>query len=791
MLVPAFASGSAPLGRQVMPFDSAWRFHRGDVKGAEQPGYDDTTWHQIGLPHDWSIEGPFAENQPTGVGGAFLPAGIGWYRKTFTLPAALSGRVVSVEFDGIMADSRVWLNGRLLGQRPNGYVMLRYDLTPLLHFGDKAPNVLTVCADNSAQPASRWYAGAGIYRHVRLVVVDPVHLEPQSVFVTTPLVSAASSTISVQATIQNTTNRSQTIALKVALTNPEGVPAGAANTTAQTIAIGQTLDLKLDLQLANPTLWSPDQPALYQLAVQVLSPAGVLDSETVAVGVRQIKFDAVAGFQINGQSVKLKGVCLHQDGGAFGTAVPLAIWEHRLAALRSIGVNAIRTSHNPPAPEFLSLCDRLGFLVMLESFDAWHNAKPAANRGYNLYFANWWGTDLHDIVVRDRNHPCIVLYSIGNEIPDDLLEPQGHTELTNQRDLIHRLDPTRPVTMALFRPREKKQIPSVTSLLDVVGINYRPRDLATIVNSRPPQPTVDTEETHVLDRWSIVRDTPGISGLFLWTGIDYLGESLGWPVIGQDFGLLDRIGEFKPRGYQRQSWWSTQPMLKLFRRTGADGIMGADPGYETTQELTHRQLSQMPVLFPDWSPQKLTHHPEIVEIYSNCDRVDLYLNDKLLGGGPMPKGGAPLSWTVSFEPGILKAVGKIQNKVVTESTVRTADSAARLLLQADRTTLSHDWNDVLSVRTTVVDAQGTRLCSGNQPITFTLTGPGVVAAVDNGDTLSHEPFQGNKRLAYQGQCMAFLKAADGAGTVTLTATTPGLEPGTLKLEVLPVAAPPP
>ena len=467
---PASTPASVPA-RSTISFDPGWQFLKDEAKGAEAPDFDDSSWRAISVPHDWSIEGPFDENNPTGGAGGFLPAGIGWYRKHFTLPQDDAQKRVFIDFDGVMANSDVWINGFHLGKRPYGYVSFRYELTGHLNFGDTSPNVLAVRADNSAQPASRWYSGAGIYRHVRLVVTDPIHLDHWGTFVTTPSVSADKATVHVQSTVVNQSDTPRQITVQLTLLDPAGKVVQSVQSN-QSIAAGQSADFQQDIPVSNPQIWDLDHPMLYHVLSQVQDGTKTLDDETTPFGIREFHFDAATGFWLNGKNFKIKGVCLHNDAGALGSAVPLRAWEKRLAALKELGVNAIRTSHNPPSPEFLDLCDQLGLLVMDEMFDCWTVAKNPYD--YHLYFKDWSITDLTDSVRRDRNHPSIILYSAGNEIHDTPKTDLALGILKGLVDAFHQNDPTRPVTQALFRPNASHDYDDgLADMLDVVGQNYR------------------------------------------------------------------------------------------------------------------------------------------------------------------------------------------------------------------------------------------------------------------------------------------------------------------------------
>ncbi|HEY4149746.1 MAG TPA: glycoside hydrolase family 2 TIM barrel-domain containing protein, partial [Chitinophagaceae bacterium] len=549
--------------RIIQPFDKDWHFNKGDSPGAEAPAFSDASWRTLDVPHDWSIEGPYDRNNPTGRGGGYLPSGIGWYRKTFTLDNAPKDSRVFIEFDGVMANSDVWINGYHLEKRPNGYVAFQYELTDHVNAGKQ--NVLAVRADNSLQPASRWYTGAGIYRHVRLVITSPVHVAHWGSFITSS-VAAGKATVQVQTTIDNQSASSQSFILQTALIAPDGKTVATVSSAAQKIAAGASAPVLQKLPVNAPKLWGLDNPQLYKAVTTVLIDKKKSDEVTVPFGIRDARFDAATGFWLNGQNLKIKGVCMHHDGGAVGAAVPLRVWERRLEILKSLGVNAIRTSHNAVAPEFLDLCDRMGLLVMAETFDTWTAKKSSAENGYNLYFNDWWEKDTHDIVLNARNHPSIVIYSVGNEIHDNLNDADGLHKYLMQQDLIHSLDTTRPVTMALFRPGVSHVYENgLADKMDVVGQNYRENELVAAHQAKPQRKVIGTENGHTMSAWLALRDNAFMSGQFLWVGIDYLGEA-DWPKVVNGQGLLDRTGGARIIAYQRQSWWSDKPMVYVMRK---------------------------------------------------------------------------------------------------------------------------------------------------------------------------------------------------------------------------------
>ena len=779
-LIPLLLAAAPVQGlvRTTIAFDSDWRFLKADAAGAEKPEFADAQWRALDVPHDWGIEGPFDQKNPAGGAGGFLPAGIGWYRKHFTLSADYAKRRVFVEFDGVMANSEVWINGFHLGKRPYGYVSFRYELTGHVTFGARNANVLAVRADNSGQPASRWYAGAGIYRHVRLLVLDPVHLDKWATFVTTPQVAAGEATVRVQTSVVNQSVAARTVTLEVAILGPDGKTVKIAETKPQAVAAGKSADFEQAIAVKSPDIWNLDHPALYRVVASVRAGKTTLDDETVPFGIREFHFDAATGFWLNGRNFKLKGVCLHHDGGAVGAAVPLRVWERRLEELKKLGVNAIRTAHNPPAPEFLDLCDRMGFLVMDEMFDCWTAAKNPYD--YHLYFRDWSLTDTRDTVMRDRNHPSIVIYSAGNEIHDTPQAELAYGILKGLVDAFHKADPTRPVSQALFRPNVSHDYDNgLADLLDVVGQNYRENEILAAHAAKPTRKILGTENHGELSAWLALRDNPPYAGQFLWSGVDYIGESRQWPGVIAGSGLLDHTGAVKPVGYERQSWWSDQPMVHIVRRVaprqGPGGTPPTDPGYDPVAR------PQVRTLLSDWTPADAAAHTENVEVYSNCEEVELMLNGKSLGSKPRPADDSARVWNVPFEPGTIRAIGKSRGRIVATHELRTAGQPTKIVLVTDRAKLAPHWDDVVYVAASVVDDNGVLVPGADQLVAFRATGPGVIAAVDSAGNSSHEPFQASERHAFQGQCLAIVKAS-AAGRIAVTASSPGLASATVNIE---------
>jgi beta-galactosidase len=792
-------------------FDFGWKFFKGDAPGAQQPTFSDAAWRALDLPHDWSIEGPFAQNEPASGSGGYTPTGMGWYRKRFRLPAAFAGRRVRIEFDGVYQNSEVWLNGRYLGKRPFGYISFAYDLTPHLAPGE---NVIAVKVDNSRQPGSRWYSGSGIYRHTWLTALNELHIPLWGTFVTTPRVSAEFATLQVKTQCRNAGSSAAACTLTSSILDRDGRVVQAAEAT-QEIAAAGDYEFVQQFRIDKPALWSVETPQLYTLRSTVRAGGRVVDEYDTPFGVREAVFDADRGFLLNGQHVKLNGVCLHHDGGSVGAAVPERVWERRFQLLREMGCNAIRTSHNPAAPEFLDLCDRMGFLVMNEAFDEWRVPKGQIGPfGYSQYFDEWHERDVTDFVHRDRNHPSVVLWSAGNEIGDQTA-PRGVETLRNLISIFHREDPTRPVTAGCDQiSAEPKPVPQeFLGLLDVVGYNYVDRwrdrrekyysidralypqrrvigtessgmggvrgDYRSLVPAAFPAPTgptrgfggrgirgLDTEQL-----WRFVREHDYVAGDFMWTGIDYLGEAF-WPTKSGSAGVIDTCGFLKDGYYFYQSQWTEQPVLHLFPHWNWKGQEGRF----------------IPVL-----------------CYTNCDTVELFLNGKSVGvkGYAFPRPGMEqrygtyppramavrttndlhLAWDVPYEPGTLKAVGTKAGKVVVEREIATTGSAARIGLSVDRDSIRAGRRDVAHVVIRVLDAQGRTVPEADHEIAFEVNGAGRLIGVDSGDPASHESFLANRRKAFHGLCLALVQAGPAAGRIQVSASATGLEPAAATISV--------
>ena len=801
-VAPPAAAQRAPAAaqRQRLSMDPSWRFTLRDPSGAENANFDDKQWRQLDLPHDWSIEGTPQRDATARGNGGYFPTGIGWYRKAFRLPAGAKGREASLEFDGIYMNGDVWINGFHLGRRPYGYSSVSYDITAHLVPG---VNVVAVRVDNSAQPSSRWYTGSGIYRHVWLTLMDPLHVAHWGTTVTTPRVDATGADVVVRTKVEN---RGAAVSHGVLRSI---VLDGAGREVARTespFAIGNGLDDELvqELRVSVLKLWSPDAPTMYTLRTEVLDGARAADAYTTPFGIRTIAFDKDRGFLLNGKRVKMNGVNLHHDAGAVGTAVPERVWERRLVALKAMGVNAIRTSHNPPAPEFLDLTDRLGFLVMAEAFDEWTFGKVP--EGYHKYFAEWSERDVTDFVHRDRNHPSIVLWSAGNEIGEQT--SRGGVEVLRRLvDIFHREDPTRPVTTGndhIFAD-DGATSAAFLSTEDIVGYNYVDRwhERREIFaepdrHAHPEWKMIGTESSPAFNtfdgRYSLGSDaslvkanyTTGMvqaerlwkwvathdyfTGDFMWTGIDYLGETF-WPGLGFVSGSLDIIGRPKDSFYFYQSVWTSAPVLHLFPHWNWPG----------------REGQTIPVL-----------------VYTNCNTVELFLNGRSLGAKSLefPAQGTTggwnsyalpvvaattndlhLSWDVPYAPGVLRAEGKKRGGAAcTTDEVRTAGAAVAIRLKADRDTVTTDAGDVSHVNFEIVDANGVVVPTADDLVRFTATG-GAIVALDNGDLQDHDSYRGDRRKAFNGRGLAILRAAQ-AGVLRVEASGDGLRGASVTVQVV-------
>jgi len=778
--------------RTNQDFDANWLFSIGDFASAMMPAFDDTGWRTLNVPHDWSIEGPFSAEY--GSGNGYAPGGIGWYRKHFQLDPSQKGQSVVIEFDGVYDHSEVWLNGQLVGGRPFGFMGFQCDLTPYLKWN--TTNVVAVRVDHSRFADSRFYTGSGIYRDVRLTLADPLRIAHWGTSVTTPTVKSNSAVVRVETTVENNFPGARKFSVQADLVAPNGdvvaslaTPQSAAGHSAQTVV--------QEMKVTHPERWTLDAPALYTLKSSVTDGENIMDETETPFGIRTAKFDANQGFLLNGVPTKLKGVCIHHDAGSLGAAVPDKVLERRLESLKEIGVNAIRTSHNPPDPELLNLCDRLGLLVMDEAFDeftpaknkwvAGRNTGEPSRFGYSEMFAQWSVTDISDMVRRDRNHPSIILWSIGNEVDyandpfsDPVLGQNYRPENPPATDLlkcaaplvaaVKSLDRTRPVTAALATVAMSDAV-GLPELLDAVGYNYQEARYAADHAKFPKRMIYGSENGQQYGAWQAVATNKFIAGQFLWTGIDYLGEARPWPNRASGAGLLDLCGFKKPVGWFRQSRWSDEPMVYL---------CAADADAPTNPAGGRRGFSGV----ESWNwPSNSTIN---VRCFANCPEVTLSLNGKIIGTQKSSEAVAGvLTWQIPFEPGTLKATGRAQGGETCEFVLQTAGVPSRIELLPDTIPLRADGKDVAQIEFQIEDAEGVRVPDADTEVKFTLTGPARIIGLGNGDLDNNENCQGDTHRAFQGHGLAIVQAMTTTNTsankLVLQATAPGLEPARVTL----------
>ena len=717
--------------------------------------------------------GPFDAESVGGSGQGYTVGGVGWYRKTFTLPNSLRGRRLSVTFDGVYMNAQFWLNGHLLGTHPYGYTSFSYDLTPYAHIGES--NILAVRVDSTGK-TSRWYSGSGIYRHVWLTATSPVHLGQWGVYVTTPQVSANEATVQVRTTLVGTA---------------EG--AGVTVTSRIVDASGKTVDtadadgpfsqpgpqnLGQQLTVPHPRLWSPDTPTLYRLVSTVTVGGKVVDQTQTPFGIRSISFDAVHGFRLNGKALKLRGGCVHHDNGPLGSRTYDRAEERRVQILKAAGFNAIRTSHNPPSPAFLDACDREGMLVLDEAFDCWKYGKNPQD--YGIYFPQWWKRDIDSMVQRDRDHPSVILWSIGNEIPEQN-SPAGAERAGMLADEVRAQDPTRPVTEATNPDADK--LDPLLAHLDVAGYNYQAGRFAADEQKHPGRVFAQTESfpADCFNSWMISQDHPYVIGDFVWTALDYSGEAgIGraiyagdgggfagdypWTVSG--CGDLDMDGVRKPQSYFRGVVWNVGPKVAAF----VDAVAAGQPGYRVSGWGWPDERAS-------WTWPGTEGKNRTVRVYANTPTVRLLLNGRDLGEKETTRATHDTAtYTVPYTPGTLVAVGlDAQGKEVSRWTLHTTDRASSIRLMPDRRTLRADGEDLSYVAVDLLDRNGLRDPNAANPVHFSLTGPGQIVGVGNGDPYSDESFEQPRRHAFQGRCLVIIKAGARAGAIRLRATASGLK----------------
>ena len=764
---------------QKLSLNKDWRFYQGENPYQYGRNPEDLAWRVLDLPHDWSIEMDRAASNPSGTNGGFFAMGRGWYQKDFDAPEEWRGNQVQVEFDGVYMNTDVWVNEHFLGHHPYGYTSFVYDLTPYLKIGEH--NFIRVLVENSGQLNSRWYSGSGIYRPVWLLVADPVYVVHWGISVTTPEVSVEAAMVHVSTRVKNAGDAAHEVTLHSRILAPNGATVGAA-AARSALSPGNEVEFTQEIPISNPDLWSVDHPALYDLETEIIAGGKVMDTTTTNFGIRSLFFSAEQGFLLNGQPVKLKGGCVHHDNGVLGAASYPRSEERKVELLKANGFNAIRCAHNPPAPAFLDACDRLGMLVIDETFDCWRDGKNPHD--YHVVFDDWWQRDTDSMIFRDRNHPSIIIWSIGNEIMERS-RPEGWATAQMLADHVRSIDPTRPVISAVNGPWSDKwswsQTEDFFAALDLGGYNYEWSRYLADHEQYPKRMMIGTESfpLEAFDNWMRVLDNVYVLGDFVWTSLDYLGESgIGRVHFGGDeesflgqypwhqayCGDLDLCGFKRPQSYYRDVVWQTgSPLFIAVHYPVPEG---------KTPVITKWGW---PDVGATWTWPGREGQTFKVDVYSACEKVELILNDKSLGIQPTARAERYMaSFEVPYEPGELKAVGYSGDHAISNWAINTRGAAAQLRLTADRSIIDADGNDLSYVTVEVLDAAGQVCPDADQLINFMIKGEGSLLAVGSGNPVSIESYRGNQRKVFRGSCLAVVKSSGNQGEIRLQAKADGL-----------------
>lgn len=804
--------------RQITDFNKDWKFYLGDDSLARFANYDDSKWRKLSLPHDWSIESNFIKDAPATNQGGSLPGGIGWYRKAFVLPLSAKQKNITIEFDGVYQNSEVWINGTYLGKRPNGYINFSYELTAYLKPAPQK-NYIVVKVDNSRQPNSRWYTGSGIYRDVKLIITNKVFINDSYTFISSALFSQKKdSGFLVKWTldnknpihvllntsfgsIENKSNSHQSIEFEYALYDAKNTLVYKSNRGKRQIAKNSGELIQFDgtdgTQFKNPVLWSVENPYLYKAVFRIYQQARMVDEVTKKIGIRRIAFDAQKGFFLNDKPLKIYGVCMHHDLGLLGAAFNIAAAKRQLRILKEMGCNAIRFSHNPPASAMLDLCDEMGFLVIDEAFDMWKKRKNKFD--YHKDFTDWYEKDLTAMVLRDRNHPSVIVWSIGNEIREQF-DSTGISITKELTAIVKRLDPTRPVISALTETLPEKNFITKAAALDILGFNYKDYDYQYLPQRFPNLPFIATETASAIETrgvykypsdtvytwppdykaqdtfrngfkdyiapaydnakaywgntheksWLAVKNNPHISGAFVWSGFDYLGEPLPYPKFparSSYFGIVDLAGFPKDVYYMYQSEWTNKNVLHLF---------------------------------PHWNWNK-GDTVDIWAYYNTADEVELFVNGKSAGSRSKTDSTLHVMWRIPYQPGTIKAISKRSGKVVVTKQIKTAGPAYRIELVADKKALTSGGGDMVFITARIVDKEGNLVPEASHEIRFSVTGAGSLVGTDNGYQADTLTLQSPVRNAWKGLVVAAVKTTTKKGNITLTAISPGLKTAVIVL----------
>ena len=773
-----FAQG---FGEKIL-FNDHWSFHLGDIEYGGIEYLNHSAWRVLDLPHDWSVEGVGSKNNSSCTG--FLAGGIAWYRKSFDMPLNKKGEKVYIYFEGVYNNSEVFINGKNVGKRPNGYISFMYDLTPYLKFGEK--NALAVKVNHSEDADSRWYTGSGIYRDVYLVYAQPVHIDLWGVYYTTEQIGA-STNVKIETNIINTKSRDGSV---IPVIVKQELFDAMGKKVASTVATSQVTDknkINQSIKFSNPVLWTLDAPYLYTLETTILSGKELLDKTTTRVGIRKINFDPNKGFALNGVSEKLKGVCIHHDAGALGAAVPKEVWQRRLKILKEMGCNSIRLSHNPQAPYLYDLCDEMGMLVIDEAFDEWEYPKHKWLTGWNngepglqgsaTYFLEWNNRDIKDMVCRDRNHPSVIMWSIGNEI-DYPQDPYSHPILNQEGirqkhraghivsqpraedmgiiakelvSIVKQYDPSRPTTAALAAPIMSNET-DYPKALDVVGYNYTESRYAQDHKTYPDRIFYGSENGSSIEDWKAVADNDYILGQFLWTGYDFLGESGTWPTRGSTAGQIDLSGNLKPRGYFRKALWATSPTAYIGT-------------YPYQQEAK-----------PSMNAAALWNYKEKDKIrvvcYTNCEAAELLLNGIKVGERKLyDKVTGIIFWDIPFTAGKLELLAFNKDIQVANSVIETVGKPAFIFAEADKKSFAVK-GEVAHIIVTVKDKDGHVVPFADTELQFQVSGNAVLLGTENSSNTLPENFKDNIQRVKNGKLLLYIRSVDPSKPTQIKISAP-------------------
>jgi len=766
-------SSTAP--NQKINFDENWFFSIKADSTAAFAKTDEAVWRKLDLPHDWAIEDTVSKTNPSGIEGGFFVAGQAWYQKPFEASKDWKDKKIAIRFDGVFMNSDVWINGKHIGHNTNGYAGFSHDLTPYLKFDSL--NILVIKVDNTNPPANRWYTGSGIYRHTWIEITGKVYIPYGGTYITTASLTDNKSKINVQTNITNESGVKQSVTIKQVIKDKAG---NEISKSEKKLNINKTVQVSNELTVSNAHLWSTENPYLYKLETTILGKKGKLYSSSEPFGIRTIAFDKDQGFLLNNKKVILKGVCIHHDAGSFGAAVPDAVYLRQLLLLKELGCNAIRMSHNPQSPVLLDMCDSLGFLVIDEMFDKWSGRLTGYNTTEN--FIKQGEQDLKNFILRDRNRPSVILWTVGNET-DEQFSPQGITTFNRLKAVVEKNDNSRKVSCAMHPgPEGLGPFTKLINYTDVICYNYRTHDFPEWRRSFPNTPFLASETKAYQENavknslkidyspntWFLLDKYPYISGQFIWAGIDYLGESMRWPRKGLTNGLLLTNGFFKPYAYFTQSVYSDKPMVHI-------AVVDDSLAYNT-DTTKHWQKSWFgPAVVSHWNLNKQVGDSVDVLTYSNCDQVELYLNEKSVGKKMLSQfADRVIKWRIPYLPGKIKAMAYKGGKQYTHE-LQTAGTAYKLQIVREDAAISANQTSYYSLIVSVTDSKSILNPKSRNKISLDIEGAGKIVGVDNGDLSYHGSYKSKEVEVREGKVLIWIKALGKDKSITIHAKSNGLK----------------